>query len=64
MIAGLSRAKIADGIRVLVENGLVTKSLSEKINVYGLVNYEIRSGWAKLPCKGLYNKERQSIRTF
>lgn len=63
-LTDLSRAKIASGTRILHDYSLVQRLKSGKTNVYRVVNYEIRSGWAKLPCKSLYDEKEQAIVPF
>jgi hypothetical protein len=55
-IVGLSRAKIADGLKILEELGIVAINKGEKTSVYQLVGYNPKQGWAKLPYRHLYHE--------
>ena len=59
----LSRAKIAAGLRILVDLELIEKNNHQKTNIYRIVNYETRGGWAKLPAVSLYS-DPDTIRPF
>jgi hypothetical protein len=59
---GLSRTKIAAGLRVLTGRGLIERSGAQQ-NHFQLVGYTKAGGWGKLPTKRLYNKS-QSIAFF
>ena len=63
-ITGLSRAKIAGGLKVLFELEVVSSIGIGRNNVYKIVNYEAHGGWAKLPAKGLYSKDFSKIEVF
>jgi predicted transcriptional regulator len=63
-ITGLSRAKVAGGLRVLLEIGVIESVGLGRNNVYKIKDFENRSGWAKLPAKGLYSKDFSKIEAF
>jgi hypothetical protein len=50
----LSRAKIAAGLKILIELNLIEKNNRQKTNTFRIVNYERKGGWAKLPAKSLF----------
>lgn len=53
MFAGLSRAKISNGLKILEDAALIIR---RDRSVYQLVNYNPSvSGWGMLPAKGLYS---------
>lgn len=54
-IVGLSRAKIASGLKILEELGIIAIDKNEKTSVYRLVGYNPKQGWAKLPYRHLYH---------
>lgn len=54
---GLSRAKVAAGIRCLRAHNLI-KSVDDQRGRYRLVGYDETSGWAQVPARGLYVGER------
>jgi DNA-binding transcriptional ArsR family regulator len=56
-IVGLSRAKIAGGLKKLEEIGIITTDKGGKTSVYQLVGYNPKEKWAKLPCRYLYKNE-------
>lgn len=60
-IVGLSRAKIAAGLKILEDLGIVVVNKEEKTSVYQLVGYPAER-WGKLPCGYLYQDGR--IRVF
>ncbi|MVF24620.1 hypothetical protein EVC37_23910 [Methylocaldum sp. BRCS4] len=61
-IVGLSRAKIAAGLKILEALRIVAVNKEEKTSVYQLVGYNPAGRWAKLPCGYLYQDDR--IRAF
>lgn len=60
-IAGLSRAKIAAGLKILEALKIVVANKEKKTSVYQLVGYKADGGWAKLPCKHLYEDDRIKV---
>lgn len=54
-ITGLSRASISGGIKTLEKFGLLLINRMSKTNVYEIVGYNAKSGWAKLPYKNFYS---------
>lgn len=48
----MSRAKVAAGINVLAEMKIIQKCAAQ--SEYSFCNFDILTGWAKLPAKGLY----------
>jgi hypothetical protein len=55
-ITDVSRAKIAEGLSVLVSKRLIEKIDTEKTNSYRISNYNTDSGWGKLSAKSLYDR--------
>lgn len=55
--ANLSRAKVADGLSILIDQGLVSRSGAQR-SQYVIADYNPASGWAKLPAKKLYSGGR------
>jgi len=58
MATGLSRAKLSEGLTVLVENGLIERSPSGR-STFRLVGFNPKEGWGKLPARRLYSKTGQ-----
>lgn len=54
---GLSRAKISNGISLLVEKNLVARI--EQRSTFQISNFNPARGWAKIPARGLYNDSGQ-----
>lgn len=54
-IVGLSRAKIACGLKILEELGVIAIDKGEKTSIYQLTGFNPKKGWAKLPCRHLYH---------
>lgn len=63
-ISGLSRAKISGGIAILIQFGVIAQIGKGRNNIYRIENYVARSGWAKLPARGLYSKSQEKIHAF
>ena len=63
-ITSLSRALVGGAINVLINEGLITKNTSDKVNRYSIVGYEEMTGWGKLPAKKLYDSELEKIIAF
>lgn len=64
-ITGLSRAKVASGLRVLKKLGIISEiNQGGRNNIYQIENYGANSGWAKLPAKGMYSEDLQKINAF
>ena len=63
-LIGISRAKVSKGLCVLENVNLITREIVGKTNVYTIVNHENISGWAKLPAKGLYDKNLSTLTAF
>lgn len=63
-ITGLSRAKIAGGLQVLKELEVIKMRIEGRNNLYRIVDYGQKSGWAKLPARGLYTKDLKRISAF
>lgn len=63
-ISGLSRAKISGGIKVLVNLQVISEISEGRNNIYKITNYGANSGWAKLPARGLYDKNIEKINAF
>lgn len=58
-ILGLSRAKIAGGLKVLLREQLIDQVGSGRKNVYKICDYNEERGWGKLPTRGLYDAPRR-----
>lgn len=54
-ITSLSRAKVAEGLKLLEETGLVKTEKQGRSNSYHIVNRDNRNGWGQLPAKSLYD---------
>lgn len=54
-IVGLSRAKIAGGLKILEGLKIVEINKASKTSVYQLVNFDPKRGWAKLPYRNFYH---------
>jgi DNA-binding transcriptional ArsR family regulator len=52
-VTGLSRAKLARGLEILREMGLIERG--EERSRYKLADYDPNRGWAKLPAKSMYH---------
>ncbi len=63
-ISGLSRAKISGGINILKQLGVIDLIGQGRNNIYKIENFEMHSGWAKLPAQGLYNSNYEKIPAF
>jgi hypothetical protein len=57
LATGVSRAKVSDGLKVLLERGIIARK-PEARSCFQLANFNPRQGWEKLPAKRLYNGER------
>jgi hypothetical protein len=51
--ADLSRAKAAIGLGILEQRRIIERS-PEGRSTYGLVGFDVASGWAQFPARGLY----------
>lgn len=63
-LIGISRTKLSMGLKVLVTFNMIKREIVGKTNLYTVVNYENFSGWAKLPAKGLYDKQISRVTAF
>jgi len=63
-ITDVSRAKIAEGLNILISMKLIEKIGINKTNIYKISNYKPDGGWAKLPAKSLYDKSMNHIIAF
>ena len=63
-ITGLSRKKVAGGLRVLRGLNLISEISTGRNNVYQIENYGSHAGWAKLPARGLYSRDQQTLHAF
>lgn len=63
-ICGLSRAKISGGIKKLKKLDVISEIGIGRDNLYRIENYNNKSGWAKLPAKGLYDKGLNEVSVF
>ena len=64
MITGLSRAKIAGGLKILIDLNVIRKVNEGRNNAFKISNIENKGGWAKLPAKGLYADNLTKIPAF
>lgn len=55
LATGLSRTKIAEGLKVLKSRNVIELS-AENQSVYRLTNYNPKRGWGKLPAKLMYRE--------
>jgi hypothetical protein len=63
-ITGLSRAKVAGGLKILLRHDLIENIKTGRNNLFRVANYGQASGWAKLPAKGLYSENLTKIKAF
>lgn len=63
-LVGISRTKLSNGLKVLVNLNMIRRKVVGKTNLYTVVNYENFNGWAKLPAKGLYDKNLSVVTAF
>lgn len=63
-ITGLSRAKVAGGLSVLINLNIISQIGTGRNNIYKIAKFDAKSGWAKLPAKGLYSRDLKSIPAF
>jgi DNA-binding transcriptional ArsR family regulator len=63
-LTNVSRTKVSKGLDVLEKYELVTRSTVGRINIYEIVGYLEKGGWAKLPAKGLYDKNQTHVESF
>jgi len=54
----LSRAKLANGLEILKQHGIVLPEPDGARSNYKLLNYSTDSGWAKFPGKSMYSNDR------
>lgn len=54
-ITSLSRAKVAEGLKLLEETGLVKTEKQGRSNSYHIVNRDNWNGWGQLPVNSLYD---------
>lgn len=63
-LTGISRTKISKGLSILEEYEMIQINREGKSNVYAITDYSKQSGWAKLPAKGLYDKNLSAVTAF
>lgn len=63
-ITSISRKLVSEGLKKLINAGLVEKDSSNKVNQYSLCDFSGSEGWGKLPAKKLYNERIESIKAF
>jgi hypothetical protein len=63
-VTGLSRAKVAGGLKVLLSLGVILAVGAGRNNVFKITNFENRGGWGKLPAKGVYSKDLRKVEAF
>lgn len=64
VIVGISRAKISGGLKLLDKMNLIERLDEGKSNLFKIKGYEVISGWAKLPARGLYDKGMNYVSAF
>jgi hypothetical protein len=62
--ASLSRAKVSAGLEVLISRGLISRKASRAGNLYQIANYNPDGNYAKLPARGLYDRQLTRVRAF
>lgn len=62
-ITGLSRAKIAAGLALLLEHELISKDTRFRTNCYVIENHEA-TPWGKLPALRLYSEDGYKLHAF
>lgn len=55
--AGLSRAKVSDGLDVLARQGIITRQQDGRSS-YSLIGFSSTGGWGKFPWKKLYVEDQ------
>lgn len=63
-ITSLSRKLVSEGLKKLVDAGLIEKNKDRRVNRYKLQINESNLGWGKLPAKKLYDSRNESIKAF
>lgn len=63
-ISGLSRAKVAGGLRILKDHKLISQVGNGRNNIYKIANFGTQGGWSKLPAKKLYSSDLKKINSF
>lgn len=63
-LTGVSRTKVSKGLKVLESVSMIEKGFIGRANVYSITNFLCKSGWAKLPAKGLYDKGMSRVEAF
>lgn len=63
-VTGLSRSKIAGGLKILEQMGCVEVCQLGRNNSYYVAEYGTHGGWAKLPARRLYTRDLQRIPAF
>lgn len=53
---GLSRSKVSEGLRSLMERNLIGRLNAQ--SAYQIADFDPSQGWGKLPARGLYQKDR------
>ncbi|MDR3417154.1 MAG: hypothetical protein P4L83_13300 [Nevskia sp.] len=62
--AGLSRASVSAGLKVLEARGLISRTHSGRNVIYKLHRYNVPGEWAKLPARALYSSDFTRILPF
>jgi DNA-binding Lrp family transcriptional regulator len=63
-ITNLSRAKVAEAIRILELHDLIKRVRVQKTNIYKITGYNPERYWAKLPAKKMYDEQLNEILPF
>ncbi len=60
----ISRAKVSAGLKVLVQMNMITINNGVKPSILTVIGVQSGKQWAKLPAKGLYNRDLSFVRAF
>lgn len=63
-VTGLSRAKVAGGLKILLNLRVISSVGTGRKSIFKITNYENSGGWGKLPAKGLYSKDLRRVDAF
>ena len=63
-MAGISRASLSGGLHVLEQNGVITRELEGRNNVYRVTGFYGNNGWCKLPCRALLSSDLRTLKPF
>ena len=60
-LTGMSRAMVAEGLRKLKEQELITVIKKGRPNIYHLADFDSTKGWSKLPKRYFYGSKKMGI---